>query len=110
MEPKFMSRSTPFSVRKLAIQLKLSVATVSRALNQLPGVQEETRTRVLQAARKAGYVPPQVQGNLSAVGYAYLTGSAPLTINPYESSLLNGLLQGLNEYKCDLVILHPERD
>lgn len=44
-------------VRELASHLSLSVASVSRAMNNLPGVGERTRQRVLEAAAQMGYVP-----------------------------------------------------
>lgn len=44
-------------IRELASQLSLSVASVSRALNNQPGVGERTRDRVLEAAAAMGYVP-----------------------------------------------------
>ena len=42
------------SIRELALELGVSTATVSRALNNNPSVSEETRTRVLELADQAG--------------------------------------------------------
>jgi LacI family transcriptional regulator len=47
----------PVGIRELARQLGLSIGTVSRALNNRYGVNPTTRTRVLEEARKLGYVP-----------------------------------------------------
>lgn len=47
------------TVQKLADMLGLSGAAVSMALHGKPGVSEETRRRVLEAARQQGYVPPK---------------------------------------------------
>ena len=46
-------------IRQLANELHLSIGTVSRALNDRPDVNPETRARVKAAAAKAGYVPNQ---------------------------------------------------
>jgi DNA-binding LacI/PurR family transcriptional regulator len=46
-------------IRQLASELKLSIGTVSRALNDRPDVNPETRARVKEAALRAGYVPNQ---------------------------------------------------
>lgn len=51
------SRNKPIGIRQLAKQLSLSVGTVSRALNDQPGVREKTRQQVLLAAKKSGYLP-----------------------------------------------------
>jgi LacI family transcriptional regulator len=45
------------NLRELAESLGLSQTTVSRALNGYPEVREETRARVLAAARAANYTP-----------------------------------------------------
>jgi DNA-binding LacI/PurR family transcriptional regulator len=45
------------TVHDLAKQLGISVATVSRALNDGPNVRKETRERVKKAAKAAGYQP-----------------------------------------------------
>lgn len=56
------------TVRSLARQLKLSVATVSEALRESPRVKPATRQRVQAAARTAGYrVNPLLGAALSAV-------------------------------------------
>ena len=46
-------------IRQLASELQLSIGTVSRALNDRPDVNPETRARVKAAAARAGYVPDQ---------------------------------------------------
>lgn len=45
------------TIKEIAARLNVSVATVSRALNDLPGVGEKTRRRVRKAAAELGYVP-----------------------------------------------------
>ena len=41
-------------IRQLAHELQLSIGTVSRALNDRPDVNDETRARVKEAAMRAG--------------------------------------------------------
>lgn len=56
------------TLRTLAAQLKLSVATVSEALRESPRVTPATRRRVQQAARRVGYrVNPLLGAVMSAV-------------------------------------------
>ena len=46
-------------IKRLAQHLNVSIGTVSRALNNRPDVNDETRKRVLEAARELGYVANQ---------------------------------------------------
>lgn len=58
----------PPTIRSLARQLRLSVATVSEALRHNPRVRAATRARVSAAAARAGYEPnPLLGAALSAV-------------------------------------------
>lgn len=50
---------------KLAHELGLSTSTVSRALNNVPGIHEDTRRRVLEAAQRLGYEPNQAARTLA---------------------------------------------
>jgi len=45
------------NLKQLAHMLALSQTTVSRALNGYPEVNEETRRRVMDAAKRHGYRP-----------------------------------------------------
>ena len=47
------------TMRTIAEQLDLSVATVSRALRRIPGINPETRARVMQTAAHLGYNLPK---------------------------------------------------
>ena len=51
-------------ISRLARDLKLSMGTVSRALNDKPGVHGETRRKVLEAAQRMGYEPNQAARTL----------------------------------------------
>jgi len=60
-------------IRKLASELKLSVSTVSRALNDSDEVSAETRARVRAAALLQGYAPNKAaeslrKGRLDIIG------------------------------------------
>ncbi len=45
------------TIHDVAQRAGVSPSTVSRVLNDRPGISEETRARVLQAARELGYIP-----------------------------------------------------
>jgi DNA-binding LacI/PurR family transcriptional regulator len=52
-------------ISRLAHELGLSTGTVSRALNDVPGVNRDTRRRVLEAAQRLGYEPNQAARSLA---------------------------------------------
>ena len=66
-------------IRKLADHLKISIGTVSRALNNRADVNPETRRRVLEAALELGYVANQSgrslrRGATNTIGFVIETG------------------------------------
>lgn len=52
---------TKMTLADIAAAAGVSTATVSRVMNQKPGVRESTRATVLKALQKAGYEPPAPQ-------------------------------------------------
>lgn len=97
--PEASPQPAAATMQDIADRLNLSVATVSRALRRVPGINAETRARVLQAASELGYRLPQSYrntfletGNLLHVGVfiemaqsslqpAYLTGMSDAAIS-----------------------------
>jgi LacI family transcriptional regulator len=54
---KTTAAGAPASIPAIARRLGVSIGTVDRALHNRPGINNETRERVLQLARKLGYRP-----------------------------------------------------
>ncbi len=104
-------------IRQLASELQLSIGTVSRALNDRPDVNPDTRARVKAAAERAGYVPDQSgrslrsgrTGIVAAViptrGFAPSTDSGLFTV-------LEGARRTLRRHELDLIVLFrgPDED
>lgn len=98
------------SVRKIAKQAGVSVATVSRALNNHASVNADTRERVLAAASMVGYSPPASRKVATAIGLAYPGEPVRPDYGAFDSALLTGILRGLNDYRYDLKIVAVQRD
>lgn len=96
------------NLKQLSQMLQLSQTTVSRALNGYPEVNEETRRRVVDAAKRHGYRPnPSARrlatGKTGMIGYVLPTGSA-VDIDPHFVEFLSGLGDYARAHELDLVL------
>lgn len=98
------------SVRDIAAKSGVSVATVSRALNDLPNVNEETRERVLAVARQMGYVKAPSTPVSNVIALAYPGDAVRADYGAFDSALMYGILRGLNAPRYDVTILNIARD
>lgn len=99
---------TRISLRQLAEKLKLSPATVSRALNGFPEVNEKTRKRVAAAAAELGYFPNRsakrlANGRVGAFGIVMPT-SAGSHFDPLFAEFLGGLCDKSIETGVEIII------
>ncbi len=96
------------SIRAVAKEAGVSIATVSRVLNSHPSVGPEVRTRVLSAANRLGYIS---NVGKRATTYLAFTFTGPVTFSsPYDSMLMAGVHDAMEETGFDLAILSPQRD
>jgi DNA-binding LacI/PurR family transcriptional regulator len=98
------------SVREIAKIARVSVATVSRALNNHPGVDPTTRDRVLAAANESGYAPSFGRRLTTVLGLVYPTEPVKADYGAFDSALLAGMLRGVNEHKFDVKLINLQRD
>ena len=97
------------SIRQIAKQAGLSVATVSRALNNDPVVNEATRKRVLAVANAVRYSATIGRRSSTIVALAYV--AVPFHRGGgYDSELMMGIMRGLDEQKFDVMVLNLQRD
>lgn len=98
-------------IKRLALELNVSIGTVSRALNGKPDVNEATRKRILDAAAAMGYVPNQAgrtlrQGSTKAVGFVF---ESSIGTSGYGDTFFLGVFAGVQEvlsrHNLDLVVL-----
>jgi DNA-binding LacI/PurR family transcriptional regulator len=98
-------------IRDLAARLGISIGTVSRALNDRPDVNPETRQRVITAARDIGYVPQQSgrslrKGTTHNIGLLWeIPEGREAYGEPFFLSLFGGTQQVLSARDYDLVIM-----
>ena len=98
-------------IKALARHLDLSIGTVSRALNDRPDVNPQTRERVIKAAREIGYRPNASgrslrSGRTNTVGLVMETGNAGSRGgDTFFMWLIDAAQEALAEGGLDLVIL-----
>lgn len=95
------------SVRKIAERARVSIATVSRALNNDPGISPKTRERVLAIANGVRYTAAVGRRITNNVGFAY-TGEQTIS-HPFDAAVLEGVARGLEEGGLNLVLLNLKR-
>ena len=82
------------TARDLAIQLGISTAAVSMALNGKPGVSSETRGKVLAAAAKLGYVTPKTRQSERAakniISFVIYTGIGVAEQTTFSTFVMRG--------------------
>lgn len=98
------------SVRQIANELGISVATVSRAINHHEGVSPTTRKRVLEAAEQAGYRPSTGRKPTNVIGLVYPEDPVKSDMGDFEAALLSGILRGVYEKKHDVTFISAARD
>lgn len=98
----------PVTIRDVAKKLDLSIATVSRALDNYPDIALETRQRVQQLAKEMGYAPNRAARQLrrkkaDAIGYI-LPSDIPRFADPFFAEFLVGLSDETAHHPFDLLI------
>lgn len=104
-------------IRQLASELNLSIGTVSRALNDRPDVNADTRARVKAAAARLGYVPDQSgrslrSGRTGIVAAVIPSRGADASADSGLLAILEGARRTLRNRQLDLIILFrgPDED
>lgn len=97
------------SVREIAEHAGVSIATVSRALNDRPDVDPRTRDRILATASRVGYAvrkaPRRAVGDIAMV---HTEGG--VVLSEYDSYLLRGIQQCLQKTRLGLSVVDLQRE
>lgn len=101
-----MSRAV--TIREVAKEAAVSIATVSNAMNRPGRVSAETRARVLDAADKLGYVPNFVANLRAPTARKRLGVIAPFGSYLSYAVRLNGILEVLGTDRTEAIVYdHP---
>ena len=97
----------------LAVIAGVSIATVSRALNNSPAVNDETKRRVWKIAREQNYhfrpsMPALLSGAAATIAVVVPTpvGRPTQISDPFFHELIGGIGEAARDSGCDILISH----
>ncbi|HMH66532.1 MAG TPA: LacI family DNA-binding transcriptional regulator, partial [Pinirhizobacter sp.] len=85
------------TVKEIAAIAKVSVATVSRALQRPELVSEATRLRIHEVVKRLGYTPNALARNLRTARTRLVIALLPDIANPFFSEVIRGIEQVAHE-------------
>lgn len=98
------------TIRDIAKEAGVSINTVSRALNDKPDINVETKRKILEIAKKMGYIKDataiSLRYGLTKVIGVILEDSS----NPFFSEVLKGIELGAKEQGFTVVFMNTEKD
>lgn len=96
------------TIRHVAEEARVSIATVSNTMNRPGRVAAQTRARVLEAADRLGYVPHSTVNPNAPTARRRLGVIAPFRAYPSYAMRLNGILEVFGADRTDAVVFdHP---
>ncbi|QGP92334.1 Catabolite control protein A [Neomoorella glycerini] len=98
------------TIKAIAAELGISVATVSKALNGYNDVSDETRERVLALARKQGYVPNALARGLLRKRSQTIGLILPDIRDPFFPEVARGVEDAANERGYRVIYCNTDRD
>jgi len=105
---RLMSGGRKVTIKDLAAEMELSITTISRALNGYTDVGEETRKKVVAAARKMGYTPNRnaqrlVTQRSHSIAWVQSDDESKFT-DPHFVEVMAGVLREAQQSHYDIVL------
>jgi len=102
-------QSRPTTIKEVALDLGLSVATVSRALVHPEKLRPDTRERVLEAVERLGYQPNLIARDLRMRESRLVFVIVP-SLSPFFFEVFRGVERAARESGYSVLMGHTERD
>lgn len=97
------------TIYDIAEKASVSIATVSRVLNDHPRVAEETRARVLDVAEELGYQPHVSAQSLARQNSNLVSAVIPVLTNDFYMGVMRGMQDALATTGYDLLVYAARR-
>ena len=92
------------TIREVASRVGVSVATVSRVLNESPHVSDDTKKKVLKAMEELNYAPQITARKLASGKVQMMAVVVPSFTTPYFNEVLKGIKDEIAKTDLDLVM------
>jgi DNA-binding LacI/PurR family transcriptional regulator len=96
------------NIRQVANQAGVSIGTVSRVLNNKPGIGQETRLRVIAVAQDLGYNSSKrsrlSNPHITHLGFLNQAFTQDITSNPFYSDVFHGVEHSCRELHINLSV------
>lgn len=98
------------TMEDIALEVGCSVNTVSRAINNKPDISERTRKKVLDAAKRLGYVPNTLAKSLVTRKTGTIGIVVPNIINPIYAKLVDTIEKCTLKYNYNIFLSQSLND
>lgn len=98
------------NIYAIAKEAGVSIATVSRVMNNSASVSEKSKKRVLEAVRKLNYVPNSAARSLSTSTSSLVGVVIPDINNPFFSLVLQGLTRAADERGMNIFLFNTDEN
>ena len=105
-----MDKNSNVKISDVSKLAGVSVATVSRVINNTCFVNPETREKVLKAVEELSYEPNLSARNLRRNTSGAILVIAPNMTNPYYSNILKGISETARKYECSTFVCSTNGD
>lgn len=98
------------TIKDIARMCGCGVSTVSRALNNHPDINEETRNKILNVVKETGFVPNNSARNLKITDSKTIAVLIKGIANPFFMKMIKIMEQEIQRQKYSLILQHVEFD
>lgn len=98
------------TIKEIAKICGVGVATVSRAINHHPDINEDTRKRVLEAVQKYGYIPNNAARNLKLTDARTIAVLIKGITNPFFSDMIKVFESALADHGYSMILQHVDEE
>ncbi|MDM5336663.1 LacI family DNA-binding transcriptional regulator [Fictibacillus enclensis] len=99
-----------YTIKDVAKKANVSVATVSRILNNLPGYSEKTKEKVLEVIAEMGYQPNAIARGLINKKTKTLGVLLPAVSDTFASVVLSGIEDMAHELDYSVMVCNTDKD
>lgn len=96
------------TIKDIAKMCGVSVSTVSRAINNHPGINQETQTMILETIQRCGYVPNNSARNLKRTDAKCIAVLIKGISNPFFGSMIKIMEAEIQRRKYTMVMRHVD--